>query len=136
MMLLVNRISEILKDVGQQKDIRKKIMVVVILHCFHVIVSPNFTSPIVILRCAGFVFQGIIEGLDRWELGFREFVTSGHIRIWIDSLCKNQITVTQLFCCVGKFIATTFLQQRHEVVEGCGKKLKRVDETQLSHLKG
>ena len=56
MMLLVNRISEILKDVGQQKDVRRKVMVVVILHCFHVIVSPDFTSPVVILRCAGFVF--------------------------------------------------------------------------------
>jgi len=77
-MLLVNRISEVLKDVGQQKDVRKTIMVVVILHRFHVIVSPNLTRPIVILRCAGFVFQGIIEIFNRWELGFREFLGSGH----------------------------------------------------------
>jgi len=59
MMLLVNRISEVLIDVGQQKDVRKKIMVVVILHRFRIIVSPNFTSPIVILRRARFVFHGI-----------------------------------------------------------------------------
>ena len=121
MVLLVNRISKVLKDVGQQKDVRKKIMVMVILHRFHVIMSPNFTSPIVILWCVGFVFQGIIEGLDRWELGFREFFTSGHIQIWIDSLCKNQIAVTQLFRCVGEFIATTFQQQQQEVVQECGK---------------
>ena len=107
-MLLVNRISEILKEVGQQKDVRKKVMVVVILHRLHVIVSPNFTSPIVILRCAGFVFQGIIEGLDRWELGFRKFVGASHVGIGIDPLCKNQIVLAQLFCCMDEFIGTTF----------------------------
>ena len=109
-MLFVNRISKILKDVGQRKDVRKKVVIVIILHYFHVIVRPNFTSLIVILGWTRFVFQGIIEVLDRWELGFREFVTSGHIRIWIDSLCKKQIAFAQLFCCVGKFIATTFQQ--------------------------
>ena len=88
-MLFVNRISKILKDVGQQKDVRKKVVIVIILHRFRVIVSPNFTSSILILGWAKFGFQSIIEGLDRWELGFREIVTSGHMRIWIDSFSKN-----------------------------------------------
>jgi len=41
MVLFVNRISETLKDC-QQKNIGKKIVIVITLHCFHVIVSPNF----------------------------------------------------------------------------------------------
>ena len=55
-MLLVNRVSEIFKDVGQQKNVGEKVMIVVILHSFHVIMSPNFTRPIVILRWARLVF--------------------------------------------------------------------------------
>ena len=88
-MLFVNRISEILKAVGQQKDVRKKVMVLVVSRRFLVIVRPNFTSPIVILRCARFVFQGIIEIFNRWELRFRKFLGSGHVGIGIDPLCKK-----------------------------------------------
>jgi len=84
-MLFVNRISEILKDVGQQKDVRKKVVVVVVSQ------SPNFTSPIVIPRCARFVFQGIIEIFNRWELRLRKFLGSGHVGTGIDPLCKNQL---------------------------------------------
>ena len=124
MMLFVNQISRNVERRGPAEARQKEGNDRDILHRFHVIVSPNFTSPIVILWWARFVFQGIIEGLDRWELGFREFVTFGHIRIWIDSLCKNQIAVTRLFCCVVEFIATTYQQQRHKVVQECGKNWK------------
>jgi len=41
-----------------------------------------------------------------------------------------------MFDGVDKFIATTFEQQRHEVFKGSGKKLKGINESQISDLKG
>jgi len=78
MLLFVNRISEILKDVGQQKNVRKKVVIVIILHRFHVILCPNFTSPIIVFLRARFVFQGIIKCLDWREFHLREYLRSGH----------------------------------------------------------
>ena len=74
MMMFVNRISEILKDVGQQENVRKKVVIVIIFHSFHVIISPNFTRQIVIRQWARFVFYGITKCFDRWELHFCEFL--------------------------------------------------------------
>jgi len=47
-MFVVNRLSEILKDVGQEKYVGQKIVIVIISQCFHVKVSPNFLRPFVI----------------------------------------------------------------------------------------
>jgi len=69
-------------------------------------------------------------------VGFPEFVWSSHVRIGVHVFCEYQIVVSQMFDGVDKFIATTFEQQRHEVFKGSGKKLKGINESQISDLKG
>jgi len=48
-------VSEIFKDVGQEKNVRKKIVIMIILETFHVVVSPNLFCSIVIFLGEGFV---------------------------------------------------------------------------------
>ena len=85
-MLLVNRVSEIFKYVGQQKNVGEKVVIVIVSHRFYVITSPNLTRPIVILRWTRLVFKGVMKCLDRRELRFREFLWAGHVRVGIDAL--------------------------------------------------
>jgi len=48
-------VSEILKDVGQEKNVPKKIVIVIILDGFHVVVSTNLFFPIIDFLREGFV---------------------------------------------------------------------------------
>ena len=128
-MLLVNCMSEILKDVGQQKYIWKQVMIVIILEGFHVVVSPNLMCAIVIFSGEWLIIQCVVEGFDGWELGFPEFLSSSHVGIRVHAFCKYQIVVSQMFNSVGKFLATTFQEQGHEVFEGGGQELEWINET-------
>jgi len=47
--------SEIFEDIGQEKNVRKKIVIVIILERFHVVVSANLFCPIVIFLGEGFI---------------------------------------------------------------------------------
>ena len=76
MVLFVYRITKILKNVGQQKNIGEKIVIVINLHRFHVIMGPNFVCAIVILLRTRLVIQSIVKGLDGWELDFLDKLVS------------------------------------------------------------
>ena len=101
-------VSEIFKDVGQEKNVRKKIVIVIILEIFHVVMSPNVFCPVVIFLGEGFIVKRIVKGVDGWELGFPEFLRSSHVRVGVHAFCEYPIVVSQMFDGVDKFIATTF----------------------------
>jgi len=89
--------------------------------------------PIVILLWAGLVINSTVKVFDGWELGLVEFVGSSHISVY--TFGKNQFIVSQILYRMGQFVASTQQKQRHELIEAGGKKLERVDETQISYLK-
>ena len=73
-MFVINRLSEILKDVGQEKYVAQKIVIVIISQCFHVKVSPIYLRPFAIFIWQGFLVKCIVKVLDRRELGFHKFL--------------------------------------------------------------
>ena len=90
---------------------------------------------LVILDRQGLIVQGVVKGLDGRQFCLIKFEPVFHIAVRIYALCKNEVVITQLFGCMLKVFFSAFQQQTDKMVEGRGKKLKRVEELYIAYLK-
>jgi len=90
---------------------------------------------LVILDRQGLIVQAVVKGLDKRRYCLIKFGPVFHIAVQIYTLCKNQIVIAQVFGCMIKVFFPALEQQTDKMIEGCGKKLKRVEKLNVAYLK-
>jgi len=101
-------------------------VIVKLSQILNVEMRPDLLGSVVVLLSQRFVFQVVIETVDGRQSSLVEFLSVGHVGIWVYAFRKNHVVVPQVFDGFDEIFFSALKQQRYQFFQGRGQELVRV----------